>query len=298
MFEKLGLWRKDKFRISIIFNIVLFINLMVLIFINIKSSNKVYELSTVLEYFNEKKEAEIEELEFMVREKDAKINIDDEKIESWKNSYIELYNELLDQIEVNDALTEENLNLAKELESIIEYNQSIEERLVKYEYYNVFMWDGGNRTDCNFEIIGYLKDLIKDEPVNDITFYCAWIMVESKWHNDARSNLSNATGLPQFIGSTGKYVYEKLMGNEEGSYNHDVMATDPYIALPMMVTYVDKLLKANNGDLIKAIDNYRGKHSEEYLLKIDSYLTQCGTSLHEIVELTKKRFDAIYGIKG
>lgn len=81
---------------------------------------------------------------------------------------------------------------------------------------------------------------------------------ESRYNSNAKNSRSSATGLGQFLGSTGKFVYNKLLGHTD-TYNHSVDARNPELNIEMTVAYIKYLRDYNNGDLRRALLSYNGE---------------------------------------
>ena len=225
------------------------------------------------------------------------------------NNYEQILANKLDEIKVleeeNDTLSLELETLSKENEELLfakeeltaltdamhQYIKSVEDKLSYYEEFEVFTYDtAGKRSDCDYELLSYLDSLIQDKPVNNLAFYCSWIMIESEWHTDCKNSTSTASGLPQFLSGTGKWVYEDLLENGKGTYTHS-MVFDGKTSLDMMVAYVDKLMEQHKGNLNKVIDSYRGFHDTPYINRFNHYLSYFGTSIDEIASISKARYN-------
>ena len=194
------------------------------------------------------------------------------------------------------ALLEYNASLEESNESLRSQLKFYQKKLEKYEAYDVFMFDSaGKRTDCTEELLDELQEACHNKSVDNLPFYCAWIMIESEWHTDCKNPTSTATGLGQFLSGTAKWVYEDLMENGKGSYTSHELAKDPHINIQMIITYVDTLMNDCNGDLHKVIDRYRGLHDAPYLRKFDKYLAYFNTSIDKVAEESLRNFKEIKG---
>lgn len=86
---------------------------------------------------------------------------------------------------------------------------------------------------------------------------------EGHFDVDARLTSSDARGLGGIMPKIGRWVYEDLMGNPKGSYNHD-MAYDGYLNLEMMVYVIEELQKEHDCDLKAMINHYSGDGTGTY----------------------------------
>ena len=290
-------WNLDKIRVTIIFGIIFLVNIIILSFAYMKKSNDCY-----------KKDAYIKELEanlasiqtdydneIISLKTDYELTIENQKkdIETLKTNYDELFTLAQETNDYNKELLADNDMLDETNVELVEKCELMQDMLNKYEEYEVFMfkYEGSTaRTDCSYELLEYLDSLIKDKAVNNLPFYCSWIMIESNWNNHDYNTRSTAYGLPQFLSSTGKWVYTEMLGAPNGPYDHE-MVTDPTISLPMMIAYVDSLYNGYGGDLQKAIDSYRGFHDEPYLKRFNYYLSFFDLSIDKVAEMSKQNYD-------
>ena len=279
-------WNMDKIRISVLFNIVLFINMIILIFAYMNKSN---ECNT--------KDSYIQQLESTIESIKADYSIEIENYKSdlkmLKDNYEELYLLAQDTNAYNKALLEDNDMLNDNNIELTEECIRLSNMLETYEEYNIFMYTyegSSKRTDCTYDLLEYLNELIADKAVNCLPFYCSWIMIESNWNNHDYNPTSTAYGLPQFLSSTGRWIYTDILDAPYGPYDHE-MVTDPYLSLRMMVEYIDLLLNGYEGDLKKTIDSYRGLHDEHYLAKFNKYLAYFDLSIDKVAEMTKENYD-------
>lgn len=81
--------------------------------------------------------------------------------------------------------------------------------------------------------------------------------VESGYNNNAKNPKSTATGIGQFLKSSGEFTYTKILkiGND---YNHNVHAKDPSIGINMTFSYLNYLIDTYDCDIWYAIRCYSG----------------------------------------
>ena len=260
----------NKLRLSMIINFTLTVMFMVLLGLYISDHNSNLRIQSDLENENE----------YLVNKV---ASIGQEKDEYYRgvrddNIYLSTHGAIL--CYMVDILSEQNRLLSEvsqEQREELEKLNSRVELFDKYEY--AILNELGDRTDITYDQIVYLEDLCENEIVDDPDLFLAWIMTESKGVEKATNANSTAKGYGQFLNSTSKWVYEDLYG--EGKWKESV-ALDGNTNLNMMVYYVNYLYAKQDCNLYKAIDSYRGAHSEAYVAKINSYLSKTGKSLDSI----------------
>lgn len=96
--------------------------------------------------------------------------------------------------------------------------------------------------------------------------------LESGFNTKAKSHISTATGLGQFLGSTGAWVYDKFLDYED-DYIHSKMATDADINIELTINYLDYLLDTYDGDVKQSLIAYNGNElGAKYYGIIDNYM--------------------------
>lgn len=251
----------------------------------IESRDKeIASLKQGIEFLNDSHAIEINEYE-------NKIEENDNELYAAIDNMTELETTAKEINEINKDLLKKNKESNDLLDTMSTYIQSLETELKYYKDFEVFMFDtSGKRSDCTYEYLEYLDSLIKEKSVNNLAFYCSWIMIESEWHHDDKNPKSSASGFPQFLSGTGKWVYEELMGKGKGTYNHKIHPFEPLTSLEMMVTYVEKLMEQHKGNLHKVIDSYRGLHDTPYLNRFNHYLAFFDTNIDEVAEESLLRY--------
>ena len=167
-----------------------------------------------------------------------------------------------------------------------EMYSNAQEELIAYkereELYNRYEWAlvyGNERNDITYGQIITLQEYCEEKGYSSemVDLVLAIAMKESHGNEDAYNASSGATGYGQFLYGTGKFVYTKLQGNEK--YNHDI-ALDGEQNLKMVADYIQYLYEHHNNSLPKAIDSYRGLHSESYINEINGYLDNNNLSIY------------------
>lgn len=203
-----------------------------------------------------------------------------EEAESVASSYNDLSEKFKSISEISTELNAENQTLISACQSkdqIIATYETREELFDKYEY--TVLDDSGNRTDINYGDMKMLEDLCEEKGLNQetVNLVLAIAMTESTGNENAKSNISTATGFGQFLSGTGEFVYTELMGNS--NYNHAEVASSGTENLEMMVYYLDYLNENCDGNIGEVINKYRGLNDPSYKYKINRYLSSVGLSL-------------------
>lgn len=178
----------------------------------------------------------------------------------------EVVNELDEQI---SNVSEVNKSYVDELN----YLRSREELYDKYEY--AIMYDG-KRTELKYEEIQYGEELMLAKGHNPNLMFGS-IMVESRANPVAVNKESGATGYGQFLDSTAKWVWTKLIGNN--SYYSDIRK-DGKANIQMMAEYYDYLYGMYGNNTLKVVKHYSGNSTYEgastYLAKVNSFTRKVG----------------------
>lgn len=143
----------------------------------------------------------------------------------------------------------------------------------KYEY--AVINESGNRTQLTYAHIKLGEELMLEKGLDpDLMF--GTIMVESRGNPTLVNPSSGATGYGQFLDSTAKWVWTKLMNNE--SYNSE-LRKDGEINIKMMVEYYDYLY-SEEGDTFGVVKYYSGNSTNagaaRYLAEINSFTQKVG----------------------
>lgn len=149
------------------------------------------------------------------------------------------------------------------------------------EKYSYALYDtGGRKNDIDENLLQVLEESCNQWGVNP-HLMLGVIMTESEGHANAKNSRSTATGLCQILRGTGKYIYEDLMGNGRGTYNHS-MAYDPATNIRMGCAYMGTLIR-QRGSVYRAIQTYRGKTNVSgYVGKINRYMGNVGLSVNSL----------------
>lgn len=182
-----------------------------------------------------------------------------------KESSIDNLNYNIDQLASTiDVLEDEKVQIAEKL-SVFEQR---EELYNKYEY---IIEVGNKRTDITYEQLAHGEELMKDRGLNPHLLFGV-VYLESRGNEKATNSRSTARGYCQFLGSTAKSVYERMLN--KGTYNHD-LAFDGYINLELGAEYLSYLMKTQNGSIMTSLLLYNGAElGERYYHIIDNMLVK------------------------
>ena len=179
-------------------------------------------------------------------------------------------------VEANSTEEEETKGESEISDNSESESESLEERFF-YALYDT----EGKRNDLNEHYLNTLVNACNRYNVSP-DLMLGIIMTESEGHIRARSKSSTATGFCQILKGTGKSIYENLLGNPKGSYDHS-MAYDGDLNIIMGVAYVADLKRIYRGNTYKAIQCYRGKSNiSGYLSSINKYVSQVGLNALEL----------------
>ncbi len=213
------------------------------------------ETETIIDNFNAK---------FVLNEYNIKYQI--KVISDLKSTNDELDKQLKDIANKNKKL---NKIVKKDEETIKE----LSDRVNTFERYEYALYYGNKRNDLTYDQIKLGEELMEAKGYDpDLLF--GIIMVESRGLADVVNPTSNATGYGQFLSGTGKFIYERVLG--EGRYNHSITPKDGDTNIRMMVAYLDLLYDKYNGDIVKTIKEYCGSSdytkTYSYMNKINSHI--------------------------
>lgn len=181
------------------------------------------------------------------------------------NELCNIIDQIDDQIkeveEVNKSYVDE-LNLLRSRSELYD----------KYEYAITY---GGERTELTYAEIEYGEQLMLAKELNPHLMFGS-IMVESNGKSNTVNHSSGATGYGQFLDSTAKWVWTKLLGNKTYTSN---LRKDGKANIQMMAEYYDYLY-AETGSTFKVIKQYSGNSTDAgaamYLDKINSFTRKVG----------------------
>ena len=194
------------------------------------------------------------------------INQLEDTIYAKQSSINSLSNNVNQLVATIDTLEQEKTEISEKL-SVFEQR---EELYNKYEY---IVEVGGKRTDLTYEQLAHGETLMKDRGLNPHLLFGV-VYLESRGNEKATNTRSTARGYGQFLGSTGKMVYEKML--KKGTYNHD-MAFNGYTNLELGAEYLSYLMKTQNGSVMNSLLLYNGGEiGERYYQIIDNVLRQHG----------------------
>ena len=165
-------------------------------------------------------------------------------IEEMNSKYQALYNEYKDYQEDVGFSSEKLYNIANKYRYVIENTPK--------------------RSELTLENLVYMDQLAEQYDINP-HIVTSLFETESSYDSTAKNKDSTATGLGQFLKSTGRYVYYTLLGYD-GEYNHPVSARIPELNIEMTMKYLDYLVDFR-GDMPSALKYYSGG-SSSYVTKV------------------------------
>ena len=182
---------------------------------------------------------------------------------------------------VVDELDESNAALVKENEKLDKLVAKFETRAELFDKYEYAIYNKqGNRTDLTYKQIKTGEELMEDKGIDpDLLF--GLVMTESAGTEKAKNSTSTARGYGQLLRGTAKSMYENVLGNGRGTYNHD-MAFDGDTNILLTATYLGYLKNNCNYSLRSTIIGYRGLYDPAYFNTVDSYIKKSGNSLTQI----------------
>lgn len=215
----------------------------------------------------------INDLKFNVAELETAnetLNADMLELSDQYNQIAEILTEVSEvSVELDDEVKKLTSDKATLLDELEKYTMR-DELLNKYEY-ALYREENNTRTDIDFEHIARLQEICKDKGMNDETvdLILAIAMKESKGTAEAKNPKSTATGLGQFLNSTGKFVYTTLMNGNKDDYATAVR--DPETNLMMMAEYIDYLSTTEGNKVSNIMMVYSGGDSG-YCKGLNHYL--------------------------
>lgn len=195
-------------------------------------------------------------------ENDYKIQLENKDTEILSlNNIIEDKNKVINNLHYERDELE--LKAISRRELLTEQNEILDILLKREELYDkseiAVMNTCNKRTDMTYEEIEHLVETCEEKslPYELFTYI---IKLESNFNPTLESNQSSATGYMQVIEGTGRYTYEKVMGNPPGSYNHS-MALDPKMNITLALNYFEYLFGRADEDVEEVLKRYSGFYS-------------------------------------
>lgn len=186
----------------------------------------------------------------------------------------QLISDLQETIEELDAQIKEVSATNKEYVDDLNRLRTREELYNKYEY---AIYEDGYRTDLTYEEIQLGEELMVEKGYDPHLMFGS-IMVECSGDREQVTPPHDATGYGQFLDSTARWVWTKLMGNDEDDYYSEIRK-DGETNIKMMAEYYDYLYSVKN-NTFGVIKHYSGNSTDEgaarYLARINSYTSKVG----------------------
>ena len=180
-----------------------------------------------------------------------------------------------------DTIAQENARLwaeNEELKKEIAEEDTREFSLFK-KYYYVLRNAPDNGT-WTMDLIEHIDRICQEKDINPHLIYGV-IYVESRYDIYAVSS-AGARGMCQFMPSTGKWIYENVMGKGAGTYDHVTMCTDPFINSEMCVTLLRQLLDEYNNNIVRALAHYNGSSGDGYYQLVKKAMKDVGQDVDSL----------------
>ena len=130
-----------------------------------------------------------------------------------------------------DMLIADNEYILHELE-IYKHREEL------YDKYEYAIFYNGERTDITYDHLDSLEQMVEETSIPNPDLILAIIGLESHFNCQAYNPKSGASGFGQFLPSTARSVWIKVLGNPEDSWEPE-MVFDPDINLQLTVAYMD-----------------------------------------------------------
>ena len=129
------------------------------------------------------------------------------------------------------------------------------------------------------ELLRFVLDTCVNEGI-DPHYLLSIFEQESNFNPNDVNPRSGATGLGQFLNSTGKEIYENEL--KLGVYKNE-MAKDPYINTRLTARYLSMLRKRYGADYYKILNTYSGGGGYKYYSEVNNkMISNCGYGLNEL----------------
>jgi hypothetical protein len=255
--------------------------------VNTEHGNQVAEMEAVIDGLSKS----IEDRDKVIAQKESEIELYQNDIVTVVNEYNTLYNDTMALTEMNVQLAKDNEELANKANSDNEELEDLRHRAELYDKYNYAIInqmdpnlpEDQKRTDITYDQIETLEALAAENGLSEdaVALVLSIAMNESRGQEDAKNPNSTATGYCGILNTTGKYLYEDLMGNPAGSYSHD-MCYNGYINLELSLQYIKYLNDMYGGDILRVVNGYRGYYDAAYDSQLDANLQRGGKSLYTL----------------
>lgn len=233
----------------------------------------------------------IEDKDEIIKQKESEIALYQDDIVTVVNIFNDLYNDFTAMTNMNAQLAKDNEDLANKANADNAELEDLRHRAELYEKYDYSIIntmdpnlpDDQRRTDITYDQIDMLESLAAENGLSEdaVALVLAIAMNESRGQEDSKNPNSTATGYCGILNTTGKYLYEDIMGNPAGSYSHD-MAYNGYINLELSLQYIKYLNDMYGGDVLRVVNGYRGYYDAAYDSALDSNLQKAGKSLYTL----------------
>lgn len=210
-------------------------------------------------------------------ERSKDIMVEAEKVAEYNQELETRMNNLVTDMKEMDL---QNASLIASNQAYYDELEAFRARQKLYDKYEFALYNNrGTRNDITFDQLKTCDKLLAKNGIDPRLLF-GLTSAESGGDEDAKNPNSTATGHGQILESTGRSVYEKIMGNPKGSFKYS-MLLDGDVNLRIASEYLI-YLKNRSSSVYEIIDKYAGGKSQAYYDKLDSYLKKGGTSLEEL----------------
>jgi hypothetical protein len=223
------------------------------------------------------------------------------KIMCIANHYNNLYNDFISLSYTTADIDKNNKDIISAAEKQNEEYKELKHRAELYDKYNYAiinqmdkgLADSDRRTDITYDQIDSLERAASRNGLSEdaVALVLAISMNESRGTEVCTSPESTAAGYCGILDTTGEFIYENIMGNAKGSYDHS-LAYNGYLNLEMSLMLIDYLNSFYDGDITRIIKGYRGLYDPTYINNIENNLSLGGKSLYSL-EITKGRYNVV-----
>lgn len=159
--------------------------------------------------------------------------------------------------------------------------EATEDNNIEADYSYALYDDYGNKTDITVDQIKNLKyeatDLGMTQDSVDVALSIA--MHESGGQEAVKNPCSTAAGYCGILDTTGKYVWNDIMGNDNYSYSLLFNGEDN---LSISLNYIKYLTTIEGDNLSSVLTDYAGLYNQQFLNFVNGYLNRKGKSIYTV----------------
>lgn len=197
-----------------------------------------------------------------------------EQMTTYYEGEISALNETLTNIEAEHQRELDELNAKHEAE-VAELKNNLEEldelytnlnnaKAADFDFYKDYWYvfrDAPANSGISLELIRFVDEKCQEWDVNPQWMWAIYDLETGFDTNLDNAAGSGARGLGQVMPSTGKEIWERILGHGAGSYTHR-MAYDPFVNAEITVTHIGRNIAI--GSMSNAIQLYSGGGGQSY----------------------------------